>query len=362
MTGPPRDEFVDHVRRLDRGALTELVADVYDARDWRVDDTGDGRLLVRAAQGDRVERLTIRVAESLPADPGDADVVVVGDVLDGERLGDGARVIDAPALHRMALYAVDRDRLSDLLADHFGPEAFAERERHPGRWMPSTPRMPSMPRPRLPEGRAGATAVALGVVVLGLLGLALASSVGHDRSADVGIGVEQTVTPAPVAETVTETTPSVASPCPPPPTDVHPAVLRPAPVDAAVSTGLEGWSIEGAINVSYFHGPNELEVSARPEHRHKATYRSPRETAIGLFLDRWLDRATATDAGPALAEAYGTALVWGRYTVTATVYERSASESTVSAEAYTLFSHVINPDAGQLGVQCVHHAAVESGD
>jgi len=346
---PTREAFVTRVRRFDQLELTRFVADLYEARGWNV-ETGDcGKLLVQASRGATDETLAIRIMETSPATRIDADRVVVG-TTDVERTPDGVRIVDAGELHGMALYAIDRERRRKLLADHFEPGTFDSGRSPLQRITAMIPALPSIPR------RAGSVAL---VVVILFASVALVATASFDRSQTPDTDPEPTVTPVSVSQSLfeastdaeTETRSSMS--CPRPPSDTHPASLRPVPVDAALSVGLEGWDDVRQLNASAFQGPNELTIPWTPDVRHESTYRSPRGTTITLIIDRWPDRQSAAKAGDALANNYRTALVWGRYTF-AVVFPDSPSDSTnADVDTDSLLSEIIHPEQGKLGSDCV---------
>ncbi len=378
---PARAPFVDRVGSLDRAALTALVAALYEARGLRTEDLGAGRL----AADDGGSRRTLLVARAVPAAPPDddvdvdVDVVVVGTVTDRDRAGD-ARVLDAADLHRMALYAVDRERLAPLVADHLGRDLLDDRPGPGGRLRAAAARARSAasrvgrvpPRlRRVASGRrstvsraasaAAAAArsaprgVAAALVLVALAGVALSAlgPVGPSVTGGPPGAGTPTVTPAPVAAAaVGGTLGAVPDGCPAPPRDAAPRTLRPVPVDAAVSVGLEGWSVDEGIDVSTFDGPNELEVGAFPEIRHKSTYGRPTGSSLVLIADRWPDVATARETAPALAAEYRTAVAWGRYTLTVAAPGATDGVRT-DADVRALLEAVRAPGGVRLGGRCL---------
>ncbi|GCF14440.1 hypothetical protein Harman_23750 [Haloarcula mannanilytica] len=357
MQLPTREEFVQRVRRFDQRKLTRFVADLYEARGWTVETVDCGRLSLQASQGTPGETLDVRVTEGSPTTRIDADRVVVGTTTDIERVPDDARVVDARELHGMALYAINRDQRRKLLADHFESRAFVESRSVLHRITALIPALPSFPT------RAGSVAL---VVILMVASVALVATASFDRSHTPDRDAEPTVTPVSVSQSLFEasTDTGTATPasvaCPRAPTDAHPASLRPVPVDAALSVGLEGWEDVRQLNASRFQGPDELTIPWRPDVRHESTYRSPRGTTITLVIDQWSDRQSAVKAGDALANNYPTALVWGRYTF-AVVFPDSPSDSTnANVDTNSLLSEVIHPERGKLGSDCVDALTVPS--
>ncbi|MDS0222457.1 hypothetical protein NDI54_14010 [Haloarcula sp. S1AR25-5A] len=353
---PTRKEFVKRVRRFDQWQLTRFVADLYEARGWTVETVDCGRLLVQPPRGTPGETLDVRLTKTPPSSRVDADRIVVGTMAAVERTLDEVRVIDARELHGMALYAIDRDRRQKLLADHFEPGSFADSRALLDRLTSTIPALPSIPR--------GAGSMVL-VVVLLFASVAMVATGNFDsaETSDPNGDAEPTVTPVSVSQSLFEAstdndivTPSSAA-CPRPPTDAHPSSLRPVPVDAALSTGLEGWEAVRQLNASTFQGPNELTIPWTPDVRHESTYRSPRGTTITLIIDRWPDQQSAAEAGTALANNYRTALVWGRYTFAVVFPEAPSDSSTDSTNANvdtdSLLSEIINPEQGKLGSDCV---------
>ncbi|WP_336338775.1 hypothetical protein [Haloarcula brevis] len=354
MQIPTREEFVQRIRRFDQQQLTRFVADLYEARGWTVETAECGRLLLQAPHEIPGQTLDVRITKTPPWSRDHADRIVVRTVADVESMPDDTCVVDARELHGMALYALDRDRRQTLLADHFEPGAFDD---SPSVHHHITAAIPSLSSTLL---RAGKVAL---VVVLMVASVAVATTANFDSSQTPDEDVEPAVTPVSVSQSLFEgqtsngtLAPSSAA-CPRPPTDAHPASLRPVPVDAALSVGLEGWEDVRQLNASTFQGPNELTIPWTPDVRHESTYRSPRGTTIILVIDRWSDQQSAAEAGTALANNYRTALVWGRYTF-AVVFPDSPSESSsdsINADVDTnsLLSEIIHPERGKLGSECV---------
>lgn len=368
MELPTREAFVQRVGRFDQRELTRFVADLYEARDWQVDTVDSARLTVRAPRRTSGETLEVHVTETLPTDRVDADRIVVGTTTDVEWTADGTRVVDVRELHGMVLYAIDRDRLSTLLADHFEPGAFAGSRSPLHRFAPAIPAPPSVPA--LPSVPLSAANVILVVVIL-FASVAFVAADGFDRPLTPGGDAEPTVTPVSVshpladASTATETPTRSSAVCPRAPTDAHPASLRPVPVDAALGVGLEGWEDVRQINASAFQGPNELTIPWTPEIRHESTYRSPRGTTITLVIDRWADRQSAAKAGTALASNYRTALVWGRYTF-AVIFPDSTADSPIDStnadvDTDALLSEIMAPGNSKLGSSCVDSLVESTG-
>lgn len=354
MQIPTREEFVQRVRRFDQWKLTRFVADLYEARGWTVEIVDCGRLLVQPPRRTPGETLDVRITKTPPSSRVDADRIVVGTMADVERMPDDVRVVDARELHGMALYAIDRDWRRKLLADHFEPDAFTESRSVLRRITSTIPTLPSIPL------RAGNVALA---VVLLFASIAVVATANFDSSETPNRDAEPTVTPVSVSQSLLEgsTDNDIVSPssavCLRPPTDAHPASLRPVPVDAALSVGLEGWEDVRQLNTSTFEGPNELTIPWTPDVRHESTYRSPRGTTITLVIDRWPDQQSAAKAGTALANNYRTALVWGRYTFAVVLSDSPSDSSTDSTNAdidtNSLLSEIIHPEQGKLGSDCV---------
>jgi hypothetical protein len=170
-------------------------------------------------------------------------------------------------------------------------------------------------------------------------------------------GVESTLTPVPVADLTDAPSPTAEGlppSCPAPPSGAHPATLRPEPVTAAVSTGLEGWSHEYGLNVSVFRGPNELSVSETPVVRHRSTYRTPAGEVVGLTLDRWPGPGQAREAAAELTAEYDALVVWGSYTLASARFDGADAPGPANrTELVLLLAESGSPTAGKLGRECV---------
>lgn len=256
MTPPSRDAFVDRLRDLDAAELARFVADLHAHRGRETDETGadrrDGgtRVTVRIPRGERVETRTLAVASGRPYGTSDADAVVTGRPVDRDTLDDGTPVVDAAALHRMAVYAPERDRLAPLLRRHFGGDAFADPDADDATRVPS-----QIPR----DGRSLVVAAALLVAVAAVAANGV-SFVPWEAADGGGEGARTAdVTTAPPTAGARETNTSAnAVACPSPPSGVHPAVLRPVPADAAArsdSTG--GGSVRPRTSLSSRDEPSD---------------------------------------------------------------------------------------------------------
>jgi len=366
MTRPALDEFVRRLDGLDPDRLTQFVADLYAARGFETVVTDTDRFAARP----RDDADTVWVGRSLPDAPVAADVVVVAHPTDVETLADGTNVVDARALHRMALYAIADEQFAALSADYFDGVA-GNRGRDPGRVddggrrrlrVPSPPPAVGVIVDRLSVRLLAALAASLLVVVA-------AAAVGLDGGPVAGDGRETTVTPVslgtvdrgPAAPTPTRGLPV----CPPPPRDARPASLRPVPVQAAVSTGLESWEHVLSVNATAFYGPSPLSIPWSPAVRHESTYLTPEGVRVVLTVDRWNDSSTAAQAGRALAAEYGLAAVWGEYTLAVTHFASGGNASVEPlrrrATSLLLMSEVVTPDGVKLGRRCLDEVLVERG-
>lgn len=365
MTAPDLDEFGRRVRGLDPETLTRFVADLYAARGFETTVTGGDRFVATRPRDGDEETLTVRVARSLPSDPASEHVVVarradVGSVGDTE-------VIDVRSLHRMALYAVDRERLRALSAEYFD-EDWSGGRREDGNgagrrvfgWVGSAG--PSMETLANPPTALLAVLLAVSVVIV------LAAATGGSGGPTTEPGIDRTVTPVPVSTQQQGTStdalgPAQADVCPAPPADVHPASFRPVPVDAALSTGLESWEVQLRVNVSTFFAPTELQIRWMPERRHESTYRTPEGEDIVLTIDQWNSSVAAEKASRALAVEYGMAVAWGQYTFAVTYNSAPANTSverqTARATSLLLLSEVSTPEGVKLGRECLETLLVE---
>lgn len=187
-----------HLRRLDRTALADLVAALWAARGFDVEQSGD-RLLARRGDRELVlwcgwpddavgERSVDRiVAPGAPAERADEPGV------------DGARVLDATDLADVLLYAVDRPTARELCDRHLGAP-------------PGTLDLPRQARLRRratgireavgPPSRIGIVMLVV-LLAVGLGGLVpvelLAGDTGDDALAHGGAGVATSTATAPEA-------------------------------------------------------------------------------------------------------------------------------------------------------------------
>lgn len=159
------------LRSLDEAALAAFVADLWAARGWETTVEG---ATVLARDPDRDRQVTIRCEAARRGwrspgrpDAGDADVIVRADRSGSAPGDDGmadARVLGPGALRERLLYALDRDAAARLFAEHFDRPLAVE---------PAGPGLRDRVRAATPRD-----ALAGGVLVLLVLGLALAASGG----------------------------------------------------------------------------------------------------------------------------------------------------------------------------------------
>jgi hypothetical protein len=375
MTASDIDKFGRRVRGLDPETLTQFVADLYAARGFETTVTGEGCFVATRPRDGDEEARTVRVARSIPSEP-DSECAIVARRVDVESAA-GTEVRDLRALYRMALYAVEREQLRAISIEYFdedwkGGQGRAE-DRHGDRgrdgngagrraaeWVESV--WPSVETPVNPPAALFAVLIAVAVVAV------LVATMGGSGESTTGPGIERTVTPAPVPTQQQATSTDALGPagsdiCPAPPAEGHLVSLRPVPVQAALSTGLESWELQLSVNSSVFYGPSPLEIRWEPERRHKSTYRMPDGEDIVLTVDQWNGSATAERAGRALAIEYGLSVVWGQYTFTVTYNSATTNASverrTARATSRLLLSQVTAPDGGKLGQECLDTLLLE---
>jgi hypothetical protein len=372
--------FARALGRLSREEFSAFVAALWRARGRRVERNGttltvwddrtsggERRLVATHARPDGVDR-GVRTGSDGDGDgaSGRPARVVTSRRVEGEH----PDVVDADELLRMVRYAVGRERAGELLERTLGGGAasFAETGREttePGRPL----------RGRVLRGVTPSSRVAVSLMVVGCLAFAVVVGVAvagipFDGSAPTGGSpLEPVPTTAPGTATTTDrgTAPALrttAAPdvdyasldCPAPPTGVHPRWLRPGVVPGASSSGLDGWQIRSATNVTTFEARAGLGLPSEPLVRHLVRYGSPDRGTFELALDRWASRRAATEAGPALADSGDATVRWGVYTVTVRAFDREGDP--IAADARTgrvavLISHVQRPSGITLGDLCV---------
>jgi hypothetical protein len=137
-------------------------------------------------------------------------------------------------------------------------------------------------------------------------------------------------------------------------------------VPGASSSGLDGWEIRSAENVTTFEDRAALGLPTEPLVRHLVRYESPDGTQFGLALDRWASPRAAASVGTGLAADSDATVRWGAYTATVRTFD--ANGTRVATDARTgrveiLLSYVHRPSGVRLGDSCVQSllAADESG-
>lgn len=371
--------FAAELRRLDEATLAAFVADLWRARGREVSVDGTTVTVRRAADaGERrstsgrespgEETRTLAVTHRHPR-AADADGGVDA-VVTSRRLGDArdgpvaAAAIDADELRRTALYAVDRRTYADLCDRYFDRPAFVADGVDGGA---STLR-DRLRRPASALSRRGLAGAGLGVVlVVALVAGALPGVPGLDSGGPDAGGQPATDPPAAAATVTVSPSPSPSPPpaatdqsryaavgCPVPPTDAHPAALRPATVAGATASGLDGWTHRSASNVTAFHGRTDLPTSRNPEVRHVASYESPDGGVYKMVFDRWSRVADAERVATAMAPRSHAVLRWGRYTVSVTGYGEDGriAPDRAADGARLLLAAVSSPGGSQLGTRC----------
>ncbi|MFB6106647.1 MAG: hypothetical protein ABEJ70_06710 [Halobacteriaceae archaeon] len=353
----PRRTFVRWCRRLDREAVSAFVADLWEARGYSV--RREGATLFATRDGHTVRILPVAArrfgAPTVPETDGPTDVVVLGGLADEatRRLADdrGAKLVDAAALHRMALYAVDRDTLADLTRRHFG---HSPRVRDPWSALENVP----------PTAVVVAALLVVSAVAAGQSAMTLSPGpTAADPAADTTTTTRAATVPLYDRERSRTTTTAVRLPtvCPPAPTDVPPRKLRPAVVDVASAHGLEGWRIVSAVNVTDFRGPGAAETRYNPDARHVVRYRSPKGPAYRVQIDEWANAVIAAGTARRQARDYTRYAQWGRYTFAVQAYDvsgRPVTSEWTRRAAERLLSEAGAPSTGKLGDDCVQSLMV----
>lgn len=367
---PPVDRrtFRRLVRGLDAPSFAAFVADLWRARGWTVEHA-DGtiiatrmnppdRLRIRPVTGRGRRRFERSLEEGV-------DVVVTTATLTEPSTGD-SRTIDVADLYDLALYGVDRSDLDALFRSHFDRplSSFGD-----DRSSPLTVLGGNLLGTSTNDGvRAlGVTLLVVALVLAGVSGVALdgasPASAPTTRAAETPTAVSTTAagsTPTPVplradVGTVTE--------CPRPPVDADPQELRPPVIEHVSPTGLEGWRITAAATIDAFPGPNALPTPIAPEIQHVATYENPSGDTFRVVISRWRSRTDAVRVVEAAAADGPAWIVWGPYTVSVEVFDRSGTvqpDDTAGSHTRLLFSQIQHPDGGKLGDECVT-ALLESG-
>ena len=378
-TVPTRDAFIRRLRGLNTNTLARFVADLHAARghETEIPDADDAtstdgeRVVVRIPRGEYNEVRMLAVRTFPPSGTFDADAVVVGQAIDEERLDDGTPVVDAAALHRMALYAIDRDQLPALLCRHFGVNAFADADDDTAR----------RSFPISFDGRrlAFATVLLFTVVVAAamtgvgpLARWGAGDAIGGGDAASDGDGQvpeEASVTAAPGSSGIHPESPTAGTfvppgrgpaACPSPPTNVHPASFQPIPAHTASAFGLDGWRLRTAENVSVYPGRTERQTPYVPEVRHKAIYEAPSGAVYVLVADRWSSPALAAEVALVLSYPRQVAFAWGPYTFAVTgsaPADERLSNASLRTAATELLAHIRSPTGIAFGEECVKRLA-----
>jgi hypothetical protein len=171
--GVDPDVLAAHLRRLDGAVWPALAADLWDARGYAVER--DGPVLVATREGRREVLYCRPAGRESSAGPGQpVDVVVAPRDSGGQTVATehGVRLMDARVLSEMLLYAVDRTTSRALCERHLGA-APADLE------FPLATRLRrATGRLRLRPPSAPTAAVALALLVLGVVGTGLVPPTG----------------------------------------------------------------------------------------------------------------------------------------------------------------------------------------
>ncbi|WP_152042528.1 hypothetical protein [Salinigranum salinum] len=409
--GADRRRFAAALARLSPEAFAAFVADLWRARGRTVER--DGTTLTTDGEGRGRRRLVVTHGDpeavtaptdnggvvdgsDADADAGDATPVPTRIVTSqrveraGETHPSDDRVVDADELLQTVRYAVDRARASTVLERHLGDGAgaFASVGATPD-GLPHRTRPLSAVRDRL-EGATGVghlrphTRIAL--VLLLVVCVAAAAVVGAVPALrTLGAGgtaspADATASPAPVGSLETTRPPTPTPPptptltpvdyaaldCPRPPAGDHPVQLRPGVVPGASSSGLDGWEIRSAENVTTFEDRAALGLPTEPLVRHLVRYASPDGTQFDLALDRWASPRAAASVGAALAADSDATVRWGAYTATVRTFDANGTRvatDTRTGRVEILLSYVHRPSGIRLGDSCVQSllAATENG-
>jgi hypothetical protein len=195
-------------------------------------------------------------------------------------------------------------------------------------------------------------------------GWSVVGSTATPTPTPAGWGVERrtaTPTPSPTTSNAARARESTVQGCPAPPAAVHPAALRPA----VGGTGLEGWRLARAANVTDYGGPSGESRTYDPELSHRARYVDPAGNAYHLGIDRWASPGEASVVAYAVVDDRYAALAWGRYTVAVDPGGREDGRSAAAAAASpsrTLLASVPAPDGGTLGRACAGRLLSRTSD
>lgn len=372
MTSDAKGRFVRGLRSLDRHEFVVFVAALWAARGWdaRTDRSAVGVDVDVRREGRRSQSIRVVAGRSawlaiahLSVWPADVDIVVTRGRL-------AAIAVDSIENHRSratfehapagVLYARFRYGIADAEQDRLCEEHLDTDFENSSTAIRLGDALDRTTGAVPTNALLAAAFVAVAIVALVVTGavsgpFAALPSNEPPSVADTGT-TGATVSPADVRTsepTPRETTrAAVPAACPPPPTDVHPAAIRPGVVRTASTSGLEGWVIEFDGNLTDFD-PNDESNRIAPEVRHLVVYETPSGRQYRLVIDRWqsaeraADRATRVESGSERAP-----LVWGSYSIVVESYAADAPERT-AADIGVLLANVQTPDGITIGSRCV---------
>lgn len=360
MTGIPKPAFERALVSLSRKECVAFVADLWAARGYRI-DRGPVPGVVVATSPHRRDRVlyvpdldAAGRGRTIDAPAGfeerEVTVVVPGTVI--PEPGDGVtRCVGAETLYELAMYAIDRDALTDLCRSHFGQS-------------------PSSLAAEGSDRSGGSTWTGFGsrhrVAVLGMLALAvvLATTLVWAGGNGLRLNTDTTV-PETQTGTATVGTPLAATPdpedlessCPDPPTGVSPGILQPRPGGDT----LDGWRVVDSRVVSIFDLMNRSQ-EATPKESFVGTYIGPDDRAYKLRISWWADPATARAEGANRRALWPVWEVWGAYSfgVRAAPNATAPSTSLTRAAARELLAAVDAPGDADLAA-CVDDLVEDRG-
>lgn len=384
MSPISQPEFTRLLARLGPSALERFIADLWQARGFRIDSDEEG-VLIATRNEPAVEEHVLQVIHrragrfgSTPTIRDDADLVIAVDPIKAGVTGlsdrSGVSLLDADELYKIALYGVDRDELDELFRTHFGRSLTPDQHGHVARW-----HVRDVLPPPLGTGYTTAPlrAIVVGIVVVGLV-VAYGSAVvttpadttavsGEAGFGDgTGSGLPSGTTEPPSTDRPAETPsqpisePRFVGPCSTPPTDAPPWDLRPPVIQSPSPPGvLEGWQISGEEKITISRVRAEsLRSEGRmiPELKYRATYTSPTWKQYRIDISQWDSTATAENFETVRAPRFHALAAWGHYTIGVNGYTMNGTElsrETARPTAVLILSQVKDPNGSKLGTECV---------
>lgn len=370
------DELARAIGGLDPDVRRSFVADLYRARHWTVETTGNHGLVVRRPSGEE-RRVTIRHSRTNRSAHGGRpppDVIVDPRRSPSEPVDDVV-VVDADEIARQVRFALAPTDARRLLAKH----GISPRNHRRGGTASTVTQRISALGPERSLQLAGFSLLVLALLVAGAVGMP--AGPGSDDaipSEEAGTGTVGPATPTALPVTAVPLSPettdratqrpgvepirrpnhedrAVRTYCPDPPSDASPEALAPTVGPAAGRLVLEPWQFDTGASIDRFD-PASAIVRELPDARWVGTYVSPGDNRYRVTIDRWRTPSTARRAYLGLDGHGHAVVVWGRYLVRVDGFSRSGgllSAATATDEARILVAAVAVPGEDRtLGAGC----------